>query len=241
MNEIIKFRNLIDIKSIKFKDIVQLKLPSYVIAAALGLLIMPIGKSYGLLVGKRGVNYYGEMHLSPLNRYIHTVGMPFTIYGITQWLPLVFKLNPRESKRFLINLYILYLSHYFTMDWKIAIMYAVTYTPIVAYSIQKQNKFKSGAFITIAALVFQEIVGHYFGGDGQSRLEGVPNAILYAKYFSLYHIIYFKNENMNFLKTLGNKINNPTEDSGEDSGEDLDDNATIYSPKYTGICSHNTA
>jgi uncharacterized membrane protein YGL010W len=244
MNEIIKFRNLIDIK---FKDIVQLKLPSYVIAAALGSLIMPIGKSCGLLVGKRGVNYYGEMHLSPLNRYIHTVGMPFTIYGITQWLPLLFKLNPRESKRFLINLYILYLSHYFTMDWKIGIMYAVTYTPIVAYSILKhyniynENKFKSGALITVAALIFQEIVGHYFGGDGQSRIEGVPNAILYAKYFSLYHIIYFKNENMNFLKALGNKINNPTEDSDEDLDECNDDNATIYSPKYTTIYSHNTA
>jgi hypothetical protein len=200
MNESLKLQNLINIKSIKFKDILQLKFPSYVIAAGLGLVMHPVGKSCGIYVGKRGVNYYGEMHLSPFNRYIHTVGMPFTIYGITQWLPLLFKLRPRESCRFLINLYILYLSHYFAMDWKTGIMYTLVYTPIVAYSIlqhyniNNKKKFQNGVIISVCALIFQEVLGHYCGGDGQSRIEGIPNAILYAKFFSLYHMLYFKNE-----------------------------------------------
>ena len=213
MNEIIKFQNLIDIKSIKFKDILLLKLPSYAVAAGIGAMIIPIANTCAdksrvanmYSVGQDGVDYYGEMHLSPLNRCIHTVGMPFTIYGITQWLPLLFKLRPRESKRFLINLFVLYLSHYFTMDWKIGMLYTIVYTPIVAcsimqhYNIYNKSKFMDGVLITICALIFQEVFGHYYGGDGQSRIEGVPNAILYAKYFSLYHIIYLKNDNMNVL------------------------------------------
>ena len=46
-----------------------------------------------------------------------------------------------------------------------------------------------GFSISFIALVFQEIAGHYYGGDDPSRLEAIPNAIIYAMYFSFSHMI----------------------------------------------------
>jgi hypothetical protein len=45
-----------------------------------------------------------------------------------------------------------------------------------------------GLVIACSALFMQEIIGHYIGGDQASRLEGIPNAILYAPYYSIAHL-----------------------------------------------------
>ena len=50
--------------------------------------------------------------------------------------------------------------------------------------------FKTGLIISSSALIFQELFGHWVGGDIPSRVEAIPNAILYAKYFSLHHLFY---------------------------------------------------
>ena len=42
--------------------------------------------------------------------------------------------------------------------------------------------------ICVPSLIFQEAIGHYFGGDIPSRSEGVLNAIVYAMYFSVSHL-----------------------------------------------------
>ena len=52
------------------------------------------------------------------------------------------------------------------------------------------NCFVLGVSISIVALIIQEYFGHYMGGDEPSRPEGVLNAILYAKYYSIYHILH---------------------------------------------------
>ena len=46
----------------------------------------------------------------------------------------------------------------------------------------------TGLSISVSALLFQEVFGHYLGGDIPSRWEAIPNAILYAKYFAVSHI-----------------------------------------------------
>ena len=38
-------------------------------------------------------------------------------------------------------------------------------------------------------IIFQEVIGHTIGGDDQSRLEAIPNAIVYAMHYSISHII----------------------------------------------------
>lgn len=48
--------------------------------------------------------------------------------------------------------------------------------------------FRRGLLIMVGALLIQELVGHYIGNDPKSRPEGVPNAILYACYYSISHL-----------------------------------------------------
>ena len=48
--------------------------------------------------------------------------------------------------------------------------------------------FRRGLVIMIGALFIQEYLGHYIGGDPVSRLEAVPNAIIYACYYSVSHL-----------------------------------------------------
>ena len=82
-----------------------------------------------------------------------------------------------------------------SLDWKTGSLYTLVYTPVtiissLAYYQENNNvKLVRGIFITCIALLFQEAVGHYYGGDKQSRIEAIPNAILYAKYFSLNHLL----------------------------------------------------
>ena len=183
----------------KFENILLFKIPPFMIAYFVGLLIKPLGRHYNVKVANEGVNYYGEVHTSTLNRYIHTVGMPFTIYGMTQWIPALFNLNPKNSQSLLVNLYLIYFAHYFSINYKIGFLYSLVYTPITVTGIVNHyknktpnQKFLNGFAISALALFLQETLGHYMGGDKQSRIEAIPNAILYAKYFSLHHIINLK-------------------------------------------------
>lgn len=48
--------------------------------------------------------------------------------------------------------------------------------------------FRRGLAIMVGALIIQEYFGHFIGGDPASRLEAVPNAILYACYYSVSHL-----------------------------------------------------
>lgn len=182
--------------SCKFTDVLLLQLPRHINAAILGLSILPILKYYNVKVGEEGYEYYGEVHKSKFNCYIHTLGMPFTIYGITQWLPTLFFTSPKKCIYFIRNLFYMYLTHYLSVDWKIAAMYSVIYAPVAILSAMHHyygtmnDRFKRGILISTIALLFQEGVGHWYGGDKQSRPEAVPNAILYAKYYSLHHLIY---------------------------------------------------
>ena len=47
---------------------------------------------------------------------------------------------------------------------------------------------QEGLGYAAGGLLFQEAIGHKCGGDIPSRSEGVPNAILYALYFSVVHM-----------------------------------------------------
>ena len=53
----------------------------------------------------------------------------------------------------------------------------------------KRSLIKHGLSTSFYALFFQEIIGHTIGGDDQSRLEAIPNAIVYAMHYSVSHLI----------------------------------------------------
>mgnify|MGYP005658032695 FL=1 len=53
----------------------------------------------------------------------------------------------------------------------------------------KRELVNYGLKVSTLALFFQEIIGHTVGGDDQSRIEAIPNAIVYAMHYSLSHLI----------------------------------------------------
>ena len=105
----------------------------------------------------------------------------------------------------------MYMTHYISMDWKIGFITSLVYSIPLYYAERKikntfgftRNKsvnvireynylrilvFVEGLMISVSALVFQEIIGHWLSGDPWSRAEAVPNAIMYAIYYSVSHI-----------------------------------------------------
>ena len=44
-------------------------------------------------VGQAGVDYYAEAHLTRWNAKVHSIGTPFTVFGILQWVPTLLGLN----------------------------------------------------------------------------------------------------------------------------------------------------
>ena len=108
----------------KFTEIVPYT--PYICSSILGYYSYDLLKPY-IHVGQTGVDYYAEAHLSPWNARIHTMGMPFTIFGILQWIPTLLGLNYNQSKMLAYNLYTLYAGHYFRIDKRVFLMYLIFY------------------------------------------------------------------------------------------------------------------
>ena len=192
----------------------------YPTAIITGIIFPNILYYNGFYIGESGVDYYAEVHTTKLNSLIHTIGMPFTIYGMLLWIPVVFNLNCRSYIAIQRFLYISYMTHYVLIDWFIGLNTAVIYYIPVYYSnklyllefndecnetyqISLDKKYKTskqkihnsiriylftyGLLVSFYVLLFQEVIGHWLSGDPPSRLEAIPNAILYAMYFSVSH------------------------------------------------------
>lgn len=148
-----------------------------------------------MLVGNSGVLYYGEAHLSKWNSWIHTLVMPITSIGLILIVPVIFKFKPENATKIMYSLYFFYGGHYIHINLYITLLFYFIYFFVVyiANNIYKNNNLKKKFIIccvlSIGGLTFQEIVGHWLGGDIASRVEAIPNAILYANYFSLSHFI----------------------------------------------------
>lgn len=161
----------------------------YTLATSVGYTSNYLYSALGVYHGSKGVRYYAEVHTTRQNILVHVIGMPFTIYGMTLWIPGVaeqfFALDPFITRNMLF-LYYLGLYSYISLD--VCVYYCFMYFPAVLcgyYTYAGTNTdIIVGLTTSIVALVFQEIVGHKWGGDPPSRPEAVFNAILYAKYFS---------------------------------------------------------
>ena len=184
-------------------------------------ILTPYLTRHWMKTGLAGVDYYAEAHMTRWNSYMHTIGMPFTIYGMVLWIPGLLRLDPTNATRLMTVLYGLYGGHYFAIDTKIAILYYLVYgvslvNGLLTYyqyynnskktitnsnnnttniksiatpsTFSTQKAFRVGLLTSIGALLFQEYIGHWLGGDIPSRWEAIPNAILYAKFFSLSHM-----------------------------------------------------
>ena len=142
----------------------------------------------GICNSHKGVEYYGQIHQTTQNIIVHVIGMPFTVYGILLWVPTLVMCTPENAWQVQAGLYLLYLGHYIRMDLETTKYVIIMFSPAVLLSFVTYTPglygFGIGFAISFVALVFQEVIGHYMSGDKASRIEGVPNAVLYAIYFS---------------------------------------------------------
>jgi hypothetical protein len=172
----------------------------YVGFSFIGIFLSNILNVCGVLSGEEGINYYAEAHLSSWNSWMHTIGMPFTLYGISCWVPALFNsirlISKNGRTKMQLAVWYMYMIHYMTIDFKRALFCAAFYLYPCYRAYTKtastQSNFKlflHGFLISFSSLVFQEIIGHYMGGDIPSRPEGVLNAILYSVIYSTYHIV----------------------------------------------------
>ena len=173
---------------------------TYAGLTSVGLFLTNILNIFGILSGETGIEYYAEAHLSSWNSWVHTIGMPFTFYGISCWVPALLSmirlLSNKNRTKMQLSIWYIYAAHYMSIDIKRGLLCIAfyLYPSYRAYTKTKHssNNFKlflHGFLVSFASLVFQEIVGHYMGGDIPSRPEGVLNAILYSVIYSTYHIV----------------------------------------------------
>lgn len=161
-----------------------------------GLLLSFILPRIGMTTGPEGVLYYAEVHKSVWNRVIHTFFMPITTTGFMIAIPAALHLHGGYAVRLLDFLYFVYTAHYTTFDligaakFMIVYFFVVMYASKSCYSFNRTQRLRDGLSIGIGALIIQEVVGHYIGGDERSRMEAIPNAILYAPFFSVAHTSY---------------------------------------------------
>ena len=144
-----------------------------------------------------GLNYYGEIHKSPLNKIIHGLFMPLTVYGILLWFPVLLNLNILDASILRVCVYYFYLGLYLKINIYYALIYLVIYYfPLKFANIDYKNTYYTlinGLVISFYSLIIQEIIGHYLGGDEPSRIEGLINAVLYAPYFGLRELVQLEN------------------------------------------------
>ena len=140
----------------------------------------------GMYSSDDAVNYYEEIHTSSLNKCIHGLFMPLTVYGILLWFPALFNLNILNASILRIWVYYFYLGLYLKINIFYALIYSIIYyIPLKYTNIDYKNNYytlMNGLVISSYSLFIQECIGHYLGGDDASRIEGIINAIFYAPY-----------------------------------------------------------
>ena len=167
--------------------------PFLLTAFFLGFSTNFILKPLGCYTGQKGVNYYAEIHTTKQNIVIHVIFMPFTIYGMTQWIPALFGFTDLEHVNlFQQALFFYWLGIYSILNKLSCLYYCFMYYPVVMYGMTTYIPGIVGVIRGVTwsggALVLQEVLGHKLGGDPASRPEAVFNAILYAKYFSAHSL-----------------------------------------------------
>lgn len=170
----------------------MMQITKVLIPIILGLSGNFIMSLFGMVHGLPAVDYYAEVHTQFLNKFMHFLFMPFTLYGILLLFPTIFCFtNIHFVNEFKKCVYITYIVHYLTFNKFGAVLTAFYAYPSLHYAIKDQD-FSSrfytmmrGLFFMVFALGIQERFGHYLSGDPASRVEAIPNAIIYAPYFGI--------------------------------------------------------
>jgi uncharacterized membrane protein YGL010W len=161
------------------------------------LLLFFLGYNFDVLVQQKfgmrrlrdGVLYYAEVHTKPVNAIVHTLFMPVTVFGFYILLPSMFGLSSPDAVVMRECIMSTYYGLYAKISIKTTIDSMFIYGVVmcladVVYGYVSLKK-TVGFSIAAASLLTQEVAGHYMSGDKPSRVEAIPNAILYAIFFSV--------------------------------------------------------
>ena len=166
------------------------------LGSLLGFLTQPFFNLIGVYTGEKAISYYAEVHQSKWNSFIHTIGMPFTYYGLLLCVPPLFFRDKISVARLQLFFYPYFICYYMSLNFWIGLLVAICYLPSQIYairhyhnSISKTKTMFYGLIVATTALTIQEVYGHWLGGDAPSRLEAVPNAIWHAGYYSIWHLL----------------------------------------------------
>lgn len=150
----------------------------------------------GVYTGQEAIEYYAEVHQSKWNSFIHTIGMPFTYYGLLLCVPPIFCRTKRNIARLQLFFYPYFISYYLYLNFWVGLIVAICYFPSQERAMFRMNISKNklttaiyGMMVATTALTFQEVFGHWLGGDPPSRLEAIPNAIWHAGFYSVWHLL----------------------------------------------------
>ncbi len=169
-----------------------------------GLQFHLVQNYFGMRHLQDGVAYYAEVHKSVWNACIHSVFMPVTMLGFFIAVPVIFRLNHKNTIKLRHLVMAFYFGIYVRISPLVALLFSLYYAIPVHYAAKisllmriknfsQEAEVALGVIISVVALFIQEIFGHYLGGDDASRIEAVYNAIIYAPYFSIAHIFNISN------------------------------------------------
>jgi uncharacterized membrane protein YGL010W len=173
-----------------------IKMFSYLLLYVLGYNFHYIQDIIGMRNQWDGIAYYAEVHRSKWNSVIHTLFMPYTMLGFYISIPAILGLS--QNSAFIIKSYIMtfYFGLYSQISLKVSLLCGIMYyipfilsTRLYSELYDRLSLILFGLFISTVSLGIQEYIGHYLGGDKASRLEAVPNAIFYAMFFSVVHML----------------------------------------------------
>ena len=159
-----------------------------------GAVLLPLFQNYiGMASLQDGIDYYSEVHTNMWTHIIHTLYMPWLAYGCFCIFSGLFCHTGVEAIQGIHVILCFYIGHYTLICPIYAILIYILYSYPALYAAARFHRFSpynseivsEGALIVIGALVMQEYGGHYLSGDPPSRLEAIPNAILYAPYYTV--------------------------------------------------------
>ena len=168
----------------------------FLIGITLGLLTQSLFNLFGVYTGEQAIAYYAEVHTSKWNSLIHSLGMPFTYYGLLLCVPPLFCLSKPDTQRLQLFFYPYFISYYLTINWYVGIILMFYYAPSQYFAMRhyfdstcRSRIMVYGFVVATTALTIQEVFGHWVGGDDPSRIEAIPNAIWHAGFYSISHLL----------------------------------------------------
>ena len=168
---------------------VRLKPWPLIYSAALGALARFLLPLAGIETGPKGIELYARAHEAAFNRWVHTITMPFVVYGVLLWVPDTVSLPLTHRRAYCqIGAYIGYIAHYVTIDSRVAFAAALCYALPLALAVSSPHGMFRGMAFFVAGLLVQQCLGHWLSGDPSSAGDSVGAAI-YAPYFEISHVL----------------------------------------------------